>query len=421
MIASGPTDLAGAYSLTVPAGTYQVAFDPPQTTDFVGQLWNNKTSPLTADPVTVSATQPAPALGVNAQLAHGYVLSGTLTNASTGAPIAAGRVGAYTPVPPNTCCPQLVGRGTADLNGTFHFAVPAGTYILRVLGPSSPTYVPVWYGGGANPSLATQFVLNATTPNAGVGLALQLQPGFVISGHVQDAAATALAGVNVSVIPPTGGSILGSAQTDALGNYAIVVAAGSYKVQFNKAGFAAQLYSGTADFNAATVLIVSADTPNINAALAPGFVISGHVQDAATAALAGVFVGVSPVAGGSGFGATTDASGNYAIPVGAGSYKVQFNKTGYVRQYYNGTTDVNAATVLAVSADAPGINATLATGFTISGHVQDAATAALAGVNVSVFLPTGGSSFGSAQTDASGNYAITVAAGSYKVRFIAAG
>src|SRR6185312_3082747 len=111
-------------------------------------------------------------------------------------------------------------------------------------------------------------------------------------------------------------------------------------------------------------------------------------------AIPGVGVQATDVTTGYSYFATTASDGTYVLGgVTAGSYQVFFrpyNGQGqdYVYQYYPGKSNPAAAQPVSVTAGqtTSPVDATLATGATVSGKVTDAATGApVSGVNVSVY------------------------------------
>jgi hypothetical protein len=386
---NGRTDAQGNYSFSVPQGpSYKVMFDPNQLNQTTGsaylqQWWNGAADPQHA--TAISAAQS----NVNAQLASGSLISGTLQDAATGAGIAHGFISASTPPPSGGgCCPQNVSGSGTDMNGAFLIVVPAGTYILAGNGPQNSSYVFAWYGDGQNPNAATR----VAAPTSGI--IFPLQQGFLISGTLQDAvthSGIANGFVGASTPPPPGGgccpqNVSGSG-TDMNGAFQMFVPAGAYILGGSGPQNSAYVFAWYGDGqNPNNATRVTAPTSGIIFPLQQGFLISGTVTDAAThLALAGVEVRAQeatqlccqPPAG----NGRTDTQGNYSFPVPQGaSYKVAFdpnqlNQTTastYLQQWWNGAADFQSATP--ISAAQSNVNAQLLSGLRISGTLQDAAT-----------------------------------------------
>ena len=153
--------------------------------------------------------------------------------------------------------------------------------------------------------------------------------------------------------------------------------------------------------------------------------ISGHVTGANDAALQGICVYAQPAELGGGFGtSTTNTSGDYAITLPAGTYKVYFSvclpATNYLSEWWNDkpTSDQADPIVLGVDDTRADIDARLAAGATVSGQVTGPTGAPVEGacVDVQSSAPAGGH----ATTNAFGEYTIIgLPAGDYKVRFSA--
>jgi hypothetical protein len=131
--------------------------------------------------------------------------------------------------------------------------------------------------------------------------------------------------------------------------------------------------------------------------------------------------------------ATTDQNGAYLIAgLDIGDYNVQFSDDSalcpgagdfYLVQWYDATSDPNAATPVSVAdaSVAPDVDAALLEPQAIVGHVQNLDGQALANicvvVNDAVALDVSGPPPGFAQTDAGGDYVIFLPTGDYKVQF----
>jgi molybdopterin-binding protein len=246
-----------------------------------------------------------------------------------------------------------------------------------------------------------------------------LPAAFKISGKVTNTAGTALAGVSIFA-SEAGYADFGFATTNSLGNYVVQgLEPGSYTIQVSppsttnyRSGYytTANTNHFTDNPGAATALTVGPSKTGINVKVPSGFTISGHITNTAGTALAGVSVNAQ----GPAFKyATTNSSGNYTIRgLPAGSYRIYVSGpfgSNYQSGYYTTantnhfTTSYASATLVVVGPNRTGIDVKLPAGFIISGKITNNAGTALAGVSVSALS---GPTYGSATTDASGNYAI---------------
>lgn len=179
------------------------------------------------------------------------------------------------------------------------------------------------------------------------------------------------------------------------------------------------------------ILAVAVFAPQLASADTSTGALSGTVTNAAGQDIAGVQVTVTNVGTGNSYSATTAADGTYtAGGLPAGSYQVLFvpnNQQGQdlVYQYFPDKSNAAAAQTVLVTAGqtTANVNATLATGATISGRVTDAGTGAgLSGVYVYVYNYGGfglsNVSTNMTTTDSTGAWSFTgLPTGAYEVQF----
>ena len=191
-------------------------------------------------------------------------------------------------------------------------------------------------------------------------------------------------------------------------------------------GLAGELYDDVTQWFQAAKVTVSegADTGGINFTLDVGGSISGKIYEAD---------GVTPVAGADVWAKQKGAGGNrtesgtdgsFTIAgLAPGNYKVEAQAEGFVREFYPGTTDRNAATAVAVTAggNATGTDFTLDVGGTILGTVYQADGSTPIGGAFVIAQPFSASwpDFGPSQeatTNADGTYTIIgLAPGDHRV------
>ncbi len=266
----------------------------------------------------------------------------------------------------------------------------------------------------------------------GVVVSLALAPAALaasgsIEGTVTESAHNGLAKVSVTVYSETE-EVKGSSTTNAKGEYAVAgLPGGEYKVGFSdQSEYANQYYKKQSSFENANFVSVTEGSPTtgINAEMLQPGKITGRVTNAAGVPIEGVNVEVNDgefefIAGDS---AVTNANGEYTIEnLPEGVYRVSFSPPGstYLLQYYNGQESFAHANPVLVSAGktTAAINAVLVEGGKISGTVTDAYThVGLSKIEVSAATSNG--EFGSAATNANGEYTITgLHTGSYKIGF----
>lgn len=416
-VSSVSADVNGIYTVAgLPTGNYKLKFS---SSAYLTQYYNNKATMALSDPVSVvlgTATA-----NINASLALGGKISGAVTNGSTPIPniyvsVWDGVTGAF------------VSSATADTSGNYLVqGLPSGNYKVKFV-DFAQGYINQWYNGKTKSSAdLVSVTAGATTTSINAAL---LQGGS-ISGRV----------VNVSSTGITSGYIYAydavteindpdaAVMPDSSGNYTIKgLATGSYKVQISSKGYLTQWYNNKSSISTADPVSVSVGTttPLSATTLLEGGKISGTVTNAAGAVLPGISVIVYDAITNiipSNASASTDASGNYTIAgLQTGSYKVRFNNIGssnsYITVWNSNKPSTATADSIAVTAGATtsGVNATLATGGTISGQLTDGTTG-IASISVFAFNSFD-ENIASATTGISGNFTIKgLPDGSYKLRF----
>ena len=440
LFAGSPTDAAGNYVLVVPAGTTaKIQFVPGLGIRYLGEWWDNKRSFETANVLTIASNTS----NINAALTPGVLISGKVTDDQTGAGL--GGIAVNITDSTTHCCPfgNIAFAGTAP-DGTYQVLVPKGMPVKINFFPfgagSDPRYIGEWFEDQPDWDRAK---INTFTSDT-MGIDAALTRGLYIRGHVTRRDGTPIAGLHANAndgLAPCCRFITG-AQTDSNGDYAILVRPGTYKVLFfSRAPFLAtdgvtyvdQWWDGAQFFDNGTQIVVNADVTGINAVMTRAVFITGHVTDTGAHPVAGLGVSAQdanqPCCHGFS-GTQTDAAGAYRLIVPAGaSVKVEFGVfdgtppgSGLLGQWWNNKPSFDTADRIDAPADTSSIDARLATGFVVSGHVSEQGSGlALGGVHVQVIDSTVSCcpfrNVAGTQTDGSGNYSVVVAAGSYKVQF----
>ena len=464
----GPTDMSattnaqGIYTVAgLPTGSYRVEFS---ASGYLTQYYNNATAYNSSEPVAVTIGQTTSNIAAAMQL--GGQITGTVTDANGGQPVADETVYAYS-------SSNYLASASTDTSGHYQLTgLPTGSYTVDfgVYGVG-PDYVPQYYDGrqcsvpqgtttsaveaeyGANNSAveaeyggnvtctatsAGASPVAATDGQTSSGIDAAMQPGAQITGAVTDASTQAKLQYIDATVYDSSGDYLAQTYTAANGTYTLdAMPAGSYKVEFSNGydntGYLPQYYNAKASLSAADlVALASAQTATgINAAMQTGGKITGTVTDASTQEpIASVYVYAYDSNGNYVASADTNSNGVYTITgLATGSYRVEFEpySGGYFAQYYNDEQTLSTADPVAVTAGntTTSINAALSQGGSITGTITDATSGtAASGIAVTAYsyTTTSTSYAGSATTDSTGRYSITgLNTANYKVEFSGAG
>jgi hypothetical protein len=383
----------------------------------------------------VSAAWSAPAWAQTAG-----IISGTVTNAVSGAPISGVSVNIY------NSSGSYVGSATSNASGLYTRSnLSPGTYYLATsnsLGYLDELYNDIRCGSSCYPYTAgTGVSVAAGTTTSEINFALT--PGGTIAGLVTaDGSGTPLGGVQVSIYDSAGNQTA-SVSTNASGAYSKngLPPGSYYLVAFNSLGYLNELYDniscsgGCWPYTAGTpvTVAVGATTGGVSFALSLGGSITGTITDAGSGApLANVRVEARSLSGPYyQANATTNASGVYAlIGLPTRSYGVfTSNDAGYIDEKYNNVSCSTgcwnvSGTPVAVTAGSvtSSVDFGLVLGGTIAGTVTNSNTSApVSNVEVGVHNAAG-RSLGFAVTNGTGQYAVRgLPAGTHYVKTVATG
>jgi protocatechuate 3,4-dioxygenase beta subunit len=275
------TDANGFYRFEkLTAGDYFVEYSPSfgANSVYLREFFDDKGGIADATPIAVTGRMESIA---NAELARGGSITGRVTAADTGLPLPGAQVFASRIDVGATS----VGFGSADANGFYTLTgMLAGSYRVEFSPPDETAYIREYYSKtGFLQATPVAVSLGGTTANINAALTR----GAQFTGRVQASGTlTNLRNVNIYAYTSLTNSIF-VANTDASGEYTTTgLPAGSYKVFFEPVRFSAdsrdyvqQFFNGKGSFAGADPIALTAGnlTPNINASLARGGMITGTV------------------------------------------------------------------------------------------------------------------------------------------------
>jgi protocatechuate 3,4-dioxygenase beta subunit len=329
-------------------------------------------------------------------VAEAATVSGTITDAGSGAPI------------PNVCVVAgrtdytVVGWTCTDTAGHYAFTdLEAGTAYVFSASPPDP-YLATWLPRNPEAGPPQSFVAPATVDAA-------LTPAIRISGtlRAEDGSPASGASVHAELADGSDGRLV--AFTDSDGAWSSHVAPGTYLVAFDYAGRRSYAF-GKTDRDIADPIVVGTSPVVVNDTMppaAPPTSVAGRVTDAATGEpVTDVCATLEKEGDPAGYGfACTDADGSYliadALP-GRWSIRVEDEQGRYA-------TARTAAFDLAKGQQVTGRDVKLAQGGTLTGLAVDQRTGApLAGICPSAFAGRRGAYLRAKQTcsDATGRWSV---------------
>ncbi|MBP7687805.1 MAG: carboxypeptidase regulatory-like domain-containing protein [Thermoflexales bacterium] len=429
--ASATTDAAGVYTVTrLDTGTYYVRFLPAYNSVYFEEYYNNQRNLAVADPVNVALNTVTG--NIDAALETGGIITGQVTAAIGGAPLANAYVYVYT----STTASSIVASTPTDAAGLYTVTrLVSGNYYLRFVPPYPSDYLEEYYNNQR--SLAAANPLGVTLGNVTGNINAALETGGKITGQVTATSGGApIADITVYAYTSTTATVYaGYATTNASGVYTInQLLTGNYYVGFYAGGspnYFTEYYNNQTSLAAANPVSINlnATTANINAALDSGGQITGQITAAsggAPIASVGVYVYTSTTAATYAGYATTNAAGVYTISrLLTGNYYLYFSppyNSNYLSEYYNNQGELASANPVAVTKGGVtgGINAALDTGGQITGRVTAVTGGGpIANAEVYVYTSTTSTSlYRSATTDATGTYTVgALLTGNYYVWF----
>jgi hypothetical protein len=252
-----------------------------------------------------------------------------------------------------------------------------------------------------------------------------------ISGTVTTEGGQPIAGVQVCGIQEPEASEDVCDETDFAGNYQLPELFGDdYRIRFsgepNNLKYVSEWYDNATYFTDVDVFHLGGGNATVNAALAEGGSIAGHVSDDAThQPIAGVRACAINPQGWEHRCSISGPDGSYLLNgLPSDTYSVEYaggNRVNYLREFYEDAQTRAQATDVIVTAPAAtaGIDAELAAGAEVLGRVTDPTTGAPSeGVFVCAMAVAPDEYEGCDSTDAAGNYAIrSLPAGSYLIAF----
>ena len=395
--ADGDTDADGRYTLIgLPSGTYKVRAEGHDQ-GYVRTFYPDQFDRGNADYITVADSEAIE--GIDFDLELGATLTGRVTDADTGLPIA--DLGLRARPPRGN---ELSWAGT-NTNGRYILkGLPGGLLVeVKIEGEGYVQARAQILIGDAGVTQSADFTLTRGTTIS--GRVFDVDTGLPIANVDVDADNTSRSGPN------------SYARTDALGNYTLRgVAPGTYRIEVrNTRSYIREYYDDRLGWDNADFISIQGESPitGIDFALKLGMSISGQVIDDDTGLpMANVEIDADRIEGSaSRIYGRTGSDGRYTlVGVGPGNYRVKAgrNLESYVQEYYDDQLTWDGANFVSVGGTSPvdGVNFALRKGATIFGTVLDAETGLpISGLDISARIVDGDDVSG-ANTNREGNFVL---------------
>lgn len=220
------TDVAGSYGLVdLPAADYRIRLSADEgNLRYISEYYDDTIYSYEADLFELEAGEDAT---VDAELAEGGSISGTVVDETTAEPIE----GLW----PCASAEWIVRCGPTNADGEYIInGLPTGTYKVEFWGANAVNYLTEWYDD--SPTIGTSTAVEVTAPATTPGKDAELAPGAQILGRVTESGTGApLEGELVCAEEPgfDGYEQAGCDLTDESGEYTIRgLPAGTYIVSF---------------------------------------------------------------------------------------------------------------------------------------------------------------------------------------------
>lgn len=339
-----------------------------------------------------------------ATAANAAVVTGTVRDAGTNAPLAGKIVAAY------DANGTLRGTATTDPTGLYVLSLDPGSY--RVLAYDLSGIYATMFDANAE-SFETSPL--RTIPASGATISFALVRAGTVMGRVRGNGSAGLAGMVVEAYNLSG-TRRGSTTTDGNGDYSLVLPPGEYKlVAYDPIGFhAPAFYEGARTFTDATHVRVDPGVPRgAGFTLETAARVSGTAVDAATnAPLASTLVYAYTREGTLVATTTTNAAGQFRFSLASGEYRfvAADASNNYATAFYEGSRSFANARVisLATGQERGDVRIALTRATRIRGHVN-APELLVAAYNMD------GTLHATTTSDAAGNYTLVVAPGEYRI------
>ncbi|MEO7803915.1 MAG: carboxypeptidase regulatory-like domain-containing protein [Actinomycetota bacterium] len=249
---SATTNTQGNYTIVgLPTGDYRVQFEGSYGSGLVTEYYNNKSSYMEAN--LVSVTEGQSTSGIDAQLATGGSITGTVTG-PTGQPLSNASVHAT-----NLDASGLSEYTWTDSSGNYTLrGLPGGSYRVGFDGPYRSNYAPEWFDNKTDYNLANPVAVTQGSVTAGINA--QLSDGGTITGRVTNTEGQPIVGVWVSASSDAG-SYSGST-TDSLGRYTIErLNTAIYRVYFSppyESNYRYEYYNDQSEYSKANLVAATA-------------------------------------------------------------------------------------------------------------------------------------------------------------------
>ena len=325
-----------------------------------------------------------------------------------------------------------VGIDSSDFAGDYVIdELETGGYRVEFAPCDNITFLREFYEN--EQTLAAATTVSVTNGSDTSGIDAQLALGGSISGKVTNSSDVPVS-FSCVMAYDSGGTIVGSDNSDGNGDYSIVgLASGDYGIEFRSCGrdVRPEFYDDQETLAAATAVAVTAgsDTSGIDAQLAPGGSISGTITDSAGAPLEKICVHGYDAAGEELSSDRSDLDGNYTLAgFDTGDYRIEFEQCAsnynVIDEFYSDKETLAEATPVPVTAGSvtPDIDIQLARGGSISGTLiggSGSSGSIICFSQVQAYDSVGDTAGSSVFPDSSGRYTINrLRTGDYRVQFV---